>query len=146
MKTIFYSLAVVMGSFFIMANASAQYHPYPDDGYHRRYNDRCRDGREQSFYYFPQSNVYYSFSTGNYIFFDHNAWVVTQRLPHYYRLRSESRFVVYHNGFDVWNDNRFHCMKYHDYRRFSPDVAYDRRGDNNDYGYPDRDRNDNWRK
>ena len=144
MKAIFYSLAVAAVSFFISASASAQYHRDHDDHYQRAYDDQCRDNRQQSFYYYPQSNVYYSFTTDKYIFFSHNAWVVSDRLPHYYRLKREPRFVVSHAGFDVWNENRYHVMKYSDHRRSQPDVAYDRRDRNDVYNYPERD--NNWKR
>lgn len=145
MKTILYSLAVVVSCFFMAVNASAQYGlpPHCPPPYPPSYNDDYRDGRMQSFYYYPQSNVYYNPAAGRYIFYSRNAWVVSDRLPYYYRVRREPRFVVYHNGFDVWNDNRMHCMKYRDYRRNAPDIAYDRNNQSNGYGYPDNSYPDN---
>lgn len=152
MKTIVYFLAVIVSSFFVVKNASAQYGPPPPpDAYHRHYNDRYQNARMQAFYYYPQSNVYYNAVSDRYIFFSRNAWVVSDRLPRYYNIRREPSFVVYHNGFDVWNDNRQHCAKYRDIKRNAPDVAYNRGNSYDNYNRPDKnyrepDRKDDWRR
>lgn len=131
MKTIFYFLAVVAASVFVSVNASAQYH-------HRDYDDRYHYNAQQSFYYYPQSNVYYSTNTGQYIYFYRNSWVVANRLPHRIRIKREPRFAVTHDGFDVWNDNRYHVMKFRNNRYGAPDMVYDRQG-----RYDDRRQDDN---
>lgn len=121
MKTIIYFLTVAAATCFIGVHASAQYH-------HRDYDNRCDNNAQQTFYYYPQSNVYYSTNSGQYIYFDRNSWVVADRLPRHIRIRREPRFAVTHSGFDVWNDNRYHAMKYRNYRYGAPDVVYDRPG------------------
>ena len=131
MKTIYYIIAVCAASFFMSTNVSAQYsRPYPDNRY--------QNNQQQSFYYYPQSNVYCSMATGQYIFYDRNGWLVSNRLPHRIRLRREPRFVVNHYGFDVWNDNRYHVMKFRDNGNRQPDMVYDRHNhDDHDDRYDD---------
>ncbi len=142
MKTIIYSLAVAFSSFLVMETASAQYGTPPQkDACHRPYDDRYHSAKKQSFYYYPKSNIYYNPAANRYIFYSRNAWVVSDRLPRYYRLRGEQCFVVYHNGFDVWNANRIHSSKYRNYRRNLPDVAYGRRNHNDEHNYPKIDYN-----
>lgn len=131
MKTIIYSFAFAAVTVFISVDASAQYQ-------HRGYDDRCNNNDQQTFYYYPQSNVYYSTNSGQYIYFYRNSWVIADCLPHHIRIKKEPRFAIAHNGFDVWTDNRYHVMKYRNYRYDTPDIVYehrdrynDRRSDNN---------------
>ena len=60
MKQIFYFTAFMTVVFFIGNEASAQYDHRWNDAYQNG-NNNCRDNRQQSFYYYPQSNVYFSF-------------------------------------------------------------------------------------
>ena len=125
MKTNFYFLAVVAAFVFMGNKASAQYGrewnaPYPQQ------ENNYRDNRQQSFYYYPQSNVYFSFGTQQYIYPVDGNWITSYRLPRYIFLDNQPRFVVNHFGFDVWNENRFHVERFRNYgydRR--PDFGYD---------------------
>ncbi len=128
MKLVFYFIAVITATVFISANASAQYGRYGS-------NDHYRSNVPQAFYYYPQSNVYFSCATNQYIYNYRNAWLVSDHLPRRMRLdRREPRFVVNHYGFDVWNDNYRHVMQFRNYRHMQPDVAYnDRRNYNDDH-------------
>ncbi len=124
MKTIFYTIVIVAAFVFTSNNASAQY----DGGYNAPYQQQgndCRDNRQQSFYYYPQSNVYYSFETRQYIYPFQGAWTTSYRLPRYIWLDNQPRFVVNHYGFDVWNENRFHVERFRNYGGPRPDMAYD---------------------
>ena len=139
MKQIFYFAAFMAVSFFVSNYASAQYdHRWNDAG--QRGNQNCNDNRQQSFYYYPQSNVYYSINTQQYIYSYQGSWVVSNRLPHQWRLRDEPRFVVNHYGFDVWNENRFHAARFGTHRYGQPDVAYAQPQGR----YDDRNHNNNW--
>lgn len=151
MKQIFYSAAFFAAIFLAGNSASAQYDHRWNDSYNNG-NASCNDNRQQSFYYYPQSNVYYSNNTQQYIFSYHGSWVVLNRLPRERRLRDEPRFVVNHDGFDVWNDNRFHVARFGDRRFGQPDFAYaspqgrfDDRNRNDDR-HSDHDRRDDNRR
>ena len=144
MKTIFYFIAFFAASFFISAHASAQYgRPY-NEPYYQQQNQCGNEGR-QSFYYYPQSNVYYNCVTNQYIYFDCNSWVVSDCLPHHIRLDREPYFVVNHNGSDVWNDNRFHVEKFRNYNYQQPDMAYEQHDKYRDYRRHDDWHHDDWR-
>lgn len=144
MKTIFYTI-VVVAAFILSSNkASAQYDRNWDAPYSQAGND-FRDMRQQSFYYYPQSNVYYSFETRQYIYPFRGAWKISHRLPRHIWLDNQPRFVVNHYGFDVWNENRFHVEKFRNYGyNARPDLAYDhdRRFDRRDDRFEHRDRDD----
>ena len=116
MKTIFYLIALVAASFFITSSGFAQYR--------RGYNDGYKNDTQQAFYYYPQSNVYFSLASDKYISLYRNAWLVSERAPRNIRRKKEPYVVVYHRGFDVWNDNRYHVLKYKDNRRWQPDMVY----------------------
>ena len=121
MKKVFYTVLLAMAVVFSTNRASAQpCYPAP-------YNQV----RFESFFYYPQSNVYYSFRTHQYIYPTRSGWQIAYRLPHYMRIRREERVRVEHRGFDVWNDNARHQYTYS--RRnaappaivYSPDRGYD---------------------
>lgn len=142
MKTIFYTIVIVAAFVFTSDNASAQYDGNYDAPYAANGND-CRDMSQQSFYYYPQSNVYYSFNTRQYIYPVNGTWMVAYRLPRFIWLGNQPRFVVNHNGFNVWNENRFHAERFRNYG-YAPrrDMAYDhdRRFDCRDDRFEHRDR------
>ncbi len=143
MKTIFYFIVVVAAFVFISNNASAQYDQDGNAPYTQQGND-CHDNRQQSFYYYPQSNVYYSFGTQQYIYPFRGTWTVSYHLPRYIWLDNQPRFVVNHHGFDVWNENRFHAERFRNYDYSNRAMAYqndrrfnrrDDRFDHHDRGY-----------
>ena len=141
MKTIFYFAAFVAATVFISNNASAQYERDWNAPYPQQQND-CRDNSQQSFYYYPQSNVYYNIATQQYIFPFQGTWTVAYRLPRYIWLDNQPRYTVNYNGFDVWRENRFHAEKFRNYGYSRPDIAYDgdRRFDRHDERYEHHDR------
>ena len=146
MKQIFYFLAFTAIAFVVSHQASAQNNQRWNYTYSRGNGD-YRDACMQSFYYYPQSNVYFNVTTHQYVYPYRGSWVVSDRLPHQWRLRNEPRFVVNHYGSDVWNENRFHMARFRNYRYNQPDVAYAPPGDRHDYGdrYDNNNRHDDRR-
>ncbi len=115
MKKIFYAVLLLMIAAFATTQASAQVR-YQPEGY--------RQVRCESFFYYPQSNVYYSFRTRQYIFPSRDGWEIAYRLPRYIHIGREARVRVEHNGFDVWNDNQRHQYAYGRHYRNEPLVSY----------------------
>ena len=111
MKKIFYTVILLIGVAFTATKASAQ----------PRYPVQYNGVRYESFFYYPQSNVYYSFRTRQYIYPAHGEWHITSRLPHNIRIGREDRITVEHRGFDVWTDNSKHRYMYA--RRYQPAPA-----------------------
>ena len=64
------------------------------------------------YYYYPSSNVYYNPGTGQYVYYENNTWTPVKTLPTTIRVTHTPRYVVYHNGPDVWMDNPVHVKKY----------------------------------
>ncbi len=150
MKQIFYFLAFAAIGFCISQSASAQYDKHYDS--YPRHNNEYHNDRQQSFYFYPQSNVYYSFATGQYIYPYRGSWVVSDRVPRHWHLRNKPRFVVMHYGFDVWNENRFHLARFRTQQYGEPEIVYapprgryDDRG-NNSHWYNEDNRGSDWRK
>jgi len=114
MKRIFYTMLLLMAVGFTATRASAQ-PPCPAP-----YNQV----RFESFFYYPQSNVYYSFRTRQFIYPSHGAWQIAYRLPRYIRIGREDRVTLEHRGFDVWMDNARHQYTYG--RRYTapPAIVY----------------------
>ena len=113
MKKLFYLLLVCITVVVISTKVSAQ----------RRHSGDYRM-RQQSFYYYPQSNVYYSFTSRQYIYPFKNSWVVSERLPRYICIDREPRAIVTHSGFDVWNDNRYHVYQFRGMHHEQPVIVY----------------------
>jgi hypothetical protein len=67
------------------------------------------------YYYYPSSNVYYNPSTREYVYFNNNTWTPVTTLPGTIRVQNTRRYMVYHNGPDVWTDNEQHMKKYRAY-------------------------------
>jgi hypothetical protein len=114
MKGIFYTLSLLLALAFINTGALAQ----------PRYPAPYSRAHVESFFYYPQSNVYYSFRTRQYIYPAGGGWQIANRLPRHIRLGREDRISVDHRGFDVWNDNARHQYTYG--RRYStpPAIVY----------------------
>ncbi|MEO7265776.1 MAG: hypothetical protein ABIW38_12735 [Ferruginibacter sp.] len=89
-------VGVVMLSAFVVTEASAQ---------------------NSSFWYYPNSNVYYDLSGKQYVFYNAGNWSSSKTLPSGITLEKGSpRVTVYHAGKDVWVDNAGHVMKYKNYK------------------------------
>lgn len=121
MKRIFYAMALLLTAFFTSTNASAQ----------PRYQVPYNQVRVESFFFYPQSNVYYSFRTRQYIYPSHGRWQIANHLPNYIRVGREDRITVEHRGFDVWTDNARHQYTYSRRYQTPPAIVYnpDRRYD-----------------
>ena len=114
MKRIFYALLLLMAAGFTATNASAQ-SPCPAPNNQVRF---------ESFFYYPQSNVYYSFRTHQYIYPSHGGWQIANRLPRHIRIGREDRITVEHRGFDVWSDNARHQYTYGRRYQAPPAIVY----------------------
>src|SRR3981081_723959 len=64
------------------------------------------------YYYYPASHDYYNSSTREYVYYDNNTWTPVRTLPNTIRVEHTRRYMVYHNGPDVWTDNEQHMKKY----------------------------------
>lgn len=79
--------------------------------------------QQQAFYYYPSANVYFNIAAGEYAYQRRSGvWVTGYRLPERFRISNAQRFTVYHNGMDVWAENRVHVMNFQRYGR--PEIAY----------------------
>jgi len=78
---------------------------------------------EQSFYYYPDANVYYDINYNRYIYYNGSAWLTVNTLPAGIFIGHSPRVMVYHNGPRVWMDNAIH---FNAYRRpaFRASVAF----------------------
>ena len=79
--------------------------------------------KQQAFYFYPRANVYFNLNTGMYSYPFKNGWAVSRNIPDRFVLRNTQRFIVYHAGADVWNDNRNHKYTYRKYIA-TPVVVY----------------------
>src|SRR3954454_9256005 len=93
MKRVIYTMLLLIAITFTATRVSAQ-PPCPAP-----YNQ----ARFESFFYYPRSNVYFSFRTHQYIFPFRGGWQIAYRLPRYIHIGREDRITVEHRGFDVWN-------------------------------------------
>src|SRR3954471_18355899 len=114
MKRVFYTVLLLIAVAFTANRASAQ-PPCPAP-----YNQV----RFESFYYYPQSNVYYSYRTRQYIYPERGGWQISYRLPHHMHIRRGECVTVEHRGFDVWNDNARHQYTYSRHRQAPPAIVY----------------------
>ena len=100
-------------------------------------NQYAPQNDQQSFYYYPDANVYYDNSCQHYIYNNGAGWQTVNALPYGLLPAASSRVLVYHNGPKVWLDNSMHRDNYYaqyHFRRQQPVVAYrenERRGDRN---------------
>ena len=89
-----------------------------------RYPVAYRQVRMESFFYYPQSNVYFSFRTHQYIYPSRGGWQIAYRLPQYIRVGREDRITVEHRGFEVWKDNARHQYAYGRRYNNAPAIVY----------------------
>ena len=120
-------IAVIMS--FTTTQVKAQ-SPY------ERNRDYNNDSRQQSFDYYPSSNVYYDGSCNRYIYNNGRSWLTVNFLPFGFSIGNSPHYQVYcNNGSEIWRDNDMHRNKY--CRQQDNDYRYDDRRDWN------RDRNRN---
>ena len=130
MKKIFYTVFLLIAATIATIQASAQVRYQPV---------AYRQVRYESFFYYPQSNVYYSFRTHQYIYPSRGGWLIAGRLPYYIHIGKEARVKIEHNGFDVWNDNQRHQYTFGRRYHNEPLVVYTPERRNDDYNRRDDD-------
>ncbi|HTB52789.1 MAG TPA: hypothetical protein VK718_08435 [Ferruginibacter sp.] len=80
---------------------------------------------QQSFYYYPDANVYYDPACNHYMYNDGANWLTVNVLPWNIRIGGLPRILVYHRGPQVWLDNRIHRGYYFANRgRFGPQARF----------------------
>jgi len=151
MKTIF-TKTILLGTIitvglFSTSKAQSAY----DDQYNGQYNDQYSYSQpapaygDQSFYYYPDANVYYDVNCNKYIYNNGGGWLTVNVLPSNICLTNIPRFTVYHRGPQVWLDNAVHMRNYRPAYR-QPIVAFNTYRGNRWNGYFNRrdfDRRDN---
>jgi hypothetical protein len=118
-KVLLYSI-IAVAAIFTAANANAQ-------RFSAAISFGVRVPERQSFYYYPSANAYFNIATRQYVFQRQGAWVTANYLPYGMRVDNAQRFMVYHNGYDVWRENQANMIAYASYRQ--PQIVY------RDYGY-----------
>lgn len=116
MKKIYYTLLFSLAFLLAGNQVQAQSRGYRD--IHSKQNWR------ESFIYYPQSNVYYSVRTRQYIYPMRGSWMIANRLPNFIRIGRQPGVVIERNSFDVWRDNRLHVMNYRQQQRVPGPVVY----------------------
>lgn len=86
---------------------------------------------KERYYYYPSANVYYNPVRRNYAYFRGGAWLTVNILPPTIVIASTPRYVVYHEGPDVWIENRVHVASCRPparvvYREYDRRGRYDR--------------------
>jgi hypothetical protein len=66
---------------------------------------------QKKFYYYPASNVYYDLSQKQYVYLDGSNWTPVRSLPAGLNV-GRSKYVVYSQTPEVWNQNAAHVKKY----------------------------------
>jgi|ERR1700694_960912 len=93
MKKIILSL-LVLGSVVFSNHAQAQKH------------------KRMSFYYYPESNVYYNPQTQEYAYADNGNWGYRHDLPNDVVVQHRSYVTVYGDDPEIWRENNAHREKY----------------------------------
>jgi hypothetical protein len=122
-KVLLYSI-IAIAAIYNAANANAQ-------RFSAAVSFGARVPERQSFYYYPSANAYFNIETRQYVYQREGAWITANYLPADVCVDNAQRFMVYHNGYDVWRENHEHMIAYARYRH--PEIAY------RDYGYRNRD-------
>jgi len=99
------------------------YDPYYHDP--RGQVDRYYDPYD--YHYYPGSNVYFHFSTGDYYYHEHNRWNRTHVLPPHIYLHPQDRVRIKIKEKEPYLEHREHQHKYVPQRR--PDYKVDRKDD-----------------
>jgi len=73
--------------------------------------------QKHKYYYYPGSNVYYDAGPGLYYYNQGSSWTGVRVLPPGISITfGAPRYVIYHQGPNVWVDNRVHVVKYKNYK------------------------------
>jgi hypothetical protein len=116
MKKIYLTIAAFVTVALVSNEASAQYGNGNGNRNNNWNNGRNKQPQKQrsNYYYYPQSNVYYSPATRDYWYSRNGAWVRADRLPRHFSINNQPRYEVWYDGYDdhVWNDNRNHYDRY----------------------------------
>ncbi len=88
------------------------------------FSDRLTANELQSFYFYPQTNVYYSFEKGQYIFPRSDKWMTATRLPEKMKLNRKQRLLIEHAGGEVWKENYDHLRQYWKTTHDKPVIAF----------------------
>lgn len=67
------------------------------------------------YFYYPQANVYYNETNGNYSYMDPttNTWTTNQKLPSTIVIdKTATKTPITFDGTEVWTDNATHQKKY----------------------------------
>lgn len=67
------------------------------------------------YFYYPEANVYFNESTGNYSYYDPatSSWVSNTKLPSTYNINKNTpKSIIDYDGKDVWMENASHQKKY----------------------------------
>jgi hypothetical protein len=67
---------------------------------------------QRKFYYYPSQNVYYDVSQKQYVYQNSGNWTPVAALPDNIKSAMGSRYVVYNQTPEVWNQNAEHVKKY----------------------------------
>ncbi len=68
------------------------------------------------YYYFPEADVYYNVSRGQYVYFDSRNWVYTFSLPGRYQFDPYRAYKVVVNDPDPFRRNDYYRRRYSNYR------------------------------
>ena len=69
--------------------------------------------QQHKFYYYPESNVYYSIYGDRYIYYANDSWVTVKSLPATIKLMPEThKVILFHTGPNIWLGNPLHVKKY----------------------------------
>ena len=69
--------------------------------------------QKHKYYYYPSTNVYYDAGPGLYYYNPGTTWTSVRVLPPGFSITiGAPRYVVYHQGPDVWVNNQIHVVKY----------------------------------
>jgi len=101
MKKIFTLVAILIAASFITSTLHAQ-----------PYGNAWGKRKKQAFYYYPDQNIYFDVNARRYVYPQNNVWVSASILPFNFQITNARRYEVYHNGRDVWNENRIHSEQY----------------------------------
>jgi hypothetical protein len=72
---------------------------------------------KHKFYYYPASNVYYDAGPRLYYYNSGASWTGVTVLPPTFSITiGAPRYVVYHDGPEVWQNNSVHVVKYKAYK------------------------------
>lgn len=102
--TVMFVTAVLMSAFAI--NTAAAQPPAHAKAYGKH-----------KFYYYPAANVYYDATPKLYYYNNGSVWSGVSVLPPGMIIANGApRVIIYHDGPEVWYDNKVHVVKYKEYK------------------------------